>query len=491
MTDTLKLKLESLPYTPGIYKFLDEKGNILYIGKAINLHSRVNSYFKQELYDRPRIRQMMPLVADIKIQETNNEIEALILESALVKETQPTFNSVLKDDKSYAWIYITTKEKFPTVKIVRSIKKGDFKKGRMFGPYPSGYTVKRVYTYLRKIYPFCTCKNKDCKSSLNFHIGLCPGPYAGAITQEKYRENIDNIIRFLNGKQVNHIKRLEKEMEIYSKKEDFEKAAQLRDRVKDLRYIGESIDFTYYDDTLSYRNRREKAREKSFGYLELELGIKGLKRIECYDISNMQGKHAYGSMVVAQDGEIKRSDYRIFKIKGKDTPDDFAMLKEVLQRRFSNMGKNTDSSLTKRPDIVLIDGGVGQMSSVMDSIPNGVLLMGISKGKHLKRVGKRKIDEYWISRDGEIYQIEISSPEILTDLRNEAHRFAISHYRKQSVKESKRSVLDSIVGVGEKRKKALIKSFGSIDTLKKAPLEDIVNVVKDRNVAKRVKESVT
>ncbi len=491
MTDTLKLKLESLPYTPGIYKFLDEKGNILYIGKAINLHSRVNSYFKQELYDRPRIRQMMPLVADIKIQETNNEIEALILESALVKETQPTFNSVLKDDKSYAWIYITTKEKFPTVKIVRSIKKGDFKKGRMFGPYPSGYTVKRVYTYLRKIYPFCTCKNKDCKSSLNFHIGLCPGPYAGAITQEKYRENIDNIIRFLNGKQVNHIKRLEKEMEMYSKKEDFEKAGQLRDRVKDLKYIGESIDFTYYDDTLSYKNRREKAREKSFGYLELELGVKGLKRIECYDISNMQGKHAYGSMVVAQDGEIKRSDYRIFKIKGKDTPDDFAMLKEVLQRRFSNMGKNTDSSLTKRPDIVLIDGGVGQMSSVMDSIPNGVLLMGISKGKHLKRVGKRKIDEYWISRDGEIYQIEISSPEILTDLRNEAHRFAISHYRKQSMKESKRSVLDSIVGVGEKRKKALIKSFGSIDTLKKAPLEDIVNVVKDRNVAKRVKESVT
>ncbi len=491
MIDTLKLKLESLPNTPGIYKFLDKKGTVLYVGKAINLHSRVNSYFKQQLYDRPRIMQMMPLVADIKIQETNNEIEALILESALVKELQPEFNSVLKDDKSYAWIYITTKEKFPTVKIVRSFKKGDFKKGRMFGPYPSGYTVKRVYTYLRKIYPFCTCKNKDCKSSLNYHIGLCPGPYAGAITQEEYRENIDNIIRFLNGKQVNHIKRLEKEMNEYSKKEEFEKASQLRDRVKDLKYIGESIDFTYYDDTLSYKNRREKAREKSFGYLELELGIKGLKRIECYDISNMQGKHAYGSMVVAQEGEIKRSDYRIFKIKSKDTPDDFAMLKEVLERRFSNMSKNTDSSLTKRPDIILIDGGVGQLSSVMDSIPKDILLMGISKGKHLKRAGKRKIDEYWILRDGEIYQIEINSPEILIDLRNEAHRFAISHYRKQSIKESKKSVLDSIAGVGEKRKKALMKNFGSIDALKKASLEDITNIVKDRNVAKRVKDSIT
>jgi excinuclease ABC subunit C len=280
-------------------------------------------------------------------------------------------------------------------------------------------------------------------------------------------------------------------MNEYSKKEEFEKASQLRDRVKDLKYIGESIDFTYYDDTLSYKNRREKAREKSFGYLELELGIKGLKRIECYDISNMQGKHAYGSMVVAQEGEIKRSDYRIFKIKGKDTPDDFAMLKEVLERRFSNMSKNTDSSLTKRPDIILIDGGVGQLSSVMDSIPKDILLMGISKGKHLKRAGKRKIDEYWILRDGEIYQIEINSPEILIDLRNEAHRFAISHYRKQSIKESKKSVLDSIAGVGEKRKKALMKNFGSIDALKKASLEDITNIVKDRNVAKRVKDSIT
>lgn len=491
MEESIKLKLESLPNTPGIYKFLDEKGSILYIGKAINLHSRVYSYFKQELYDRPRIKQMMPLVADIEIQETNNEIEALILESALVKEIQPPFNSDLKDDKSYAWIYITTKEKFPTVKIVRSIKKGDFKKGRMFGPYPSGYTVKRVYTYLRKIYPFCTCKNKDCKSSLNYHIGLCPGPYAGAITQEEYMENINNIIKFLNGKQVNHIKRLEKEMKIYSKSEDFEKAVQLRDRIKDLKYIGESIDFTYYDDTLTYKNRREKAREKSFGYLELELGIKKLKRIECYDISNMQGKHAYGSMVVAQDGEIKRSDYRIFKIRGKDTPDDFAMLKEVLQRRFTNLNKDTDSSLTQRPDIILIDGGVGQISSVMDSVPKDILLMGISKGKHLKRAGGSKIDEYWILRDGNIYQIEISSPEILIDLRNEAHRFAISHYRKQSIKESKRSILDSVVGIGEKRKKALMKNFGTIDAIKKATLEDILKVVKDSNVAKRIKESIT
>ena len=155
------------------------------------------------------------------------------------------------------------------------------------------------------------------------------------------------------------------------------------------------------------------------------------------------------------------------------------------------MSKNTDSSLTKRPDIVLIDGGVGQISSVADSMPKDILLMGISKGKHLKRAGGSKIDEYWILRDAQIYQIEINSPEILIDLRNEAHRFAISHYRKQSIKESKRSILDSIVGVGEKRKKALMKNFGSIDAIKKASLEDIVNIVKDRNVAKRIKESVT
>jgi len=491
MNEKIRIKLEALPSTVGIYKFLDSDKKILYVGKALNLKSRISSYFRDSLVDRPKILPMIPLIDDIVIQEANNEIEALILESALVKELQPRFNSDLRDDKSYAWIYISTKEEFPTIKVVRSIRKGEYKRGRMFGPYPSGYTIKRVYRYLRRIYPFCICKNKGCKSSLDFHIGLCPGPYVNAISKEEYRKNINNIIKFLNGRQSNHIKRLEREMKLYSRNQEFEKAGQLRDRINDLRYVGESIGFTYYDDVFSYQSKREKSRKASFLSLELELGIKRIKRIECYDISNMQGKNAYGSMVVAVEGELKRSDYRIFKIKGKDTPDDPGMLREVLSRRFTKINKDIDSSLSSRPEVVLIDGAYSQISTVKKSIPNGIFVMGISKGKHIKRKGGQKTDEFWILKGNEILQANIQNPEILIDLRNEAHRFAISYYRRKSIKELKKSFLDSIPGVGEKRKKGLKDVFGSIQELKKASLEEIIKVVKSEKIAKNIKDSLS
>lgn len=482
MNNKLLEKLNTLPDLPGVYKFLNNKSEILYVGKALNLKKRVTSYFQSDISQRPRIVQMMPLVWDFEVIETNNEIEALILESALVKKHKPYFNTQLKDDKSYAWIYINSKDDIPTVKIVRTIKKGEYSRGKLFGPYPSGLSVKRVYTYLRKLYPFCTCKNKDCSSSLYFHIGLCPGPYAGAITKKEYRKNINSIIRFLSGKQQNHIKRLEREMKIYSKQQDYEKATQLRDRINDLKYIGQDIDFTYYDDTESYESRRSKARKSSFNSLSIELGIPKLERIECYDISNIQGKHAYGSMVVAIEGKLERSEYRIFKIKGLDTPNDFKMLEEVLERRFKHK--------ENLPQLVLIDGGKGQLNSVKDVIPKNIFLMGISKGRYLKRKGKSLLDEYWIFNGKEILRVDIESPEILIDLRNEAHRFAISHFRKESIKQSKSSKLDSIEGIGEKRRKGLIKTFGDIEGIKKATDEEIYKVVKNKEVIKRIRTTL-
>ncbi len=478
MNNKLELKLNTLPSVSGIYKFLDKDGNILYIGKALNLNKRVLSYFKNESIKRPRIKLMMPLVKDFEVIETNNEIEALILESALIKKYQPPYNTDLKDDKSYAWIYITTKDEFPTVMIVRSLKKGEYTDGRLFGPYPSGYAIKRVYSYLRKLYPFCTCKNHDCKSSLYYHIGLCPGPYVGDISIDEYRDNINNIIKFLSGKQQNHIKRLEREMRMYSDNQDYEKASALRDRIKDLKYIGQDIDYTYFDQEQSYESKRAISRKSSFEYLKLELGIKNLHRIECYDISNLQGKNAYGSMVVAIDGKIDRSKYRIFRIKGLSTLNDYLMLREVLVRRFRDK--------EDLPEFILIDGGKGQLSSVRDVVPRNILLMGISKGKHLKRRGESTIDEYWISINSEILRIEVLSPEILIDLRNEAHRFAISYYRRRSIKESKNSVLDKIEGVGDKRKRELMKSFGSIEMIKSAKYEDIYKVIRNEKVTQRL-----
>jgi excinuclease ABC subunit C len=488
MNEIVENKLESLPQVPGVYKFLDIKGEILYIGKALNLRARVNSYFRSDIYDRPRIRQMMPKVEDVQIIETNNEIEALVLESALIKKHKPKYNSDLKDDKSYAWIYVSTKEDFPTVKIVRTLTKDEYKKGKLFGPYPSGLAVKRVFTYLRKLYPFCTtCDPTEERPSLYYYLGLCPGPYHGHISKDEYRENINEIVKFLNGRKKGQIKEMEKRMKSYSKEKKYEKAAELRDRINDLKYLGQDIEYNYHKEPSNYKSKRALSRNLSFEELEMELDIDNLKRIECYDISNIQGKHAYGSMVVAESGAIERSQYRIFKIKGKDTPDDPGMLKEVLQRRIKHIGNKKDESLGTKPDIILIDGGKSQLSVVKEYLPEDIIVMGISKGKYLKRAGSRQRDEFWIVRDGEIYKIDIENPALLIDLRDEAHRFAITHYRKRAIKEGKRSKLESIPGVGDKRRKELLKEFKDIKSIKKASVEEINEVIKNRNVSERIK----
>ena len=488
MNQILENKLESLPQVPGVYKFLDKNGKILYIGKALNLRSRVNSYFRSDIYDRPRIRQMMPLVYDLKITETNNEIEALVLESALIKKFKPKYNSDLKDDKSYAWIYVSTKDDFPTVKIVRTLNSKEYKRGKLFGPYPSGIAVKRVFTYLRKLYPFCTsCNPRDSKPSLYYYLGLCPGPYHGYISKEDYRKNINEIVKFLSGRKKGQIKEMEREMKIYSKERNYEKAAELRDRINDLKYLGEDIEFNYYKDASSYKSKRSISRGESFKELEMELDIDNLKRIECYDISNMQGKNAYGSMVVSIDGNLSRSQYRIFKIRGKDTPDDPAMLREVLERRISNINKNSDESLNSKPDIILIDGGKSQLGVIKKFVPKDIIVMGISKGKHLKRAGLKKRDEFWIVRDGDVYRIDIENPSLLIDLRDEAHRFAITHYRKRAIKNGKKSLLENIPGVGDKRRKELLKQFKDIKSIREASIEEIDAVIKNRKVSKEIK----
>nr|HVX92959.1 UvrB/UvrC motif-containing protein [Candidatus Dojkabacteria bacterium] len=234
MNQSLQEKISLLPLKPGVYKFYDNSHKLLYIGKAHSLKSRVSSYFSSDHEDRPRIIGMIPLIADVEVTQTDNDIEALVLESALIKKFLPKFNSDLKDDKSYAWLYITTRDKYPTVKIVRTLNKKEFTRGQLFGPYPSGTAIKRVFNYLRKLYPFCTAKDptKPCFYS---RIGLCPGP---DVSPEQYRKNIDGIIKFLKGNNKNHIKELEKKMVEYSAKQEYEKAGELRDKINDLKYLG-------------------------------------------------------------------------------------------------------------------------------------------------------------------------------------------------------------------------------------------------------------
>jgi excinuclease ABC subunit C len=480
MNEAIQRKLEVLPHKPGVYRFLDAQGTILYIGKAINLYNRVRSYFNSDLYDRPRIKQMMPLVVDLEVIETNNEIESLVLESALIKKYNPLYNSDLKDDKSYAWIYISTNDKFPTVKIVRTLNEKEYMNGELFGPYPSGLATKRIFTYLRKLYPFCNCCKENSKESLYYSLGLCPGPYQGHISENEYRKNINEIIKFLRGRKKGQIQQLEKEMRGYSAEKQYEKAAKLRDRINDLKYLGEKIEFTYFDTEEDYKTRRKNTLKKNFDGLRTELGIEKLNRIECYDISNIQGKEAYGSMVVAQEGEIKRSEYRIFKIKSMDTPNDPAMLTEVLTRRFANKEFNI------LPNIVLIDGGKSQLGVVKRAIPEGIFILGISKGKRHKRKGGRLLDEFWGMYEDDIQQLDIQNKNILIDLRDEAHRFAILHHRKARSKDSQVSQLDAIPGIGKTRRKLLMTTFGSIENMKQRSFTQLLEVLGNKKVVEEL-----
>jgi len=486
-----------IPQSFGIYKFLSKEGITLYIGKAKNLHSRVNSYFLDKHQDRPHIIALIPQIAAIQYIETDNEIEALVLESALIHKSQPKYNIEKKDDKTYGWIYISTREEIPIVKIVRSIDIVDSKKGRLFGPYPSGRATRQIFDYIRKLYPFCTTKNSKNKRACKLYIdiGLCPGPHHGLISKDNYRKNINEIIKFLTGNKKRHVNALSKKMKIYAKEERFEQAAILRDKINDLKYLATPISVNHLTSESEYLDIKQEARLKDLKSIAQNLNIELPIRIECYDISNIQGKYAYGSMVVAINGILQPNQYRIFKIKNKDTPDDFGMLDEVLKRRLLHLSNtnstseiinSTKESLNCKPDMILIDGGKGQLGAVRNTLQQDIDLVGISKGKALKRKGLRKQDQFWVQRGPLTLGVKISKPKILIELRDESHRFAIRHHRKARQQAGVKSLLDDIKGIGSVRKKALKTKFGTVADMRKATINELEEVLHNKKVSKKV-----
>jgi excinuclease ABC subunit C len=393
---------KKIPDSPGVYLMKNKAGELLYIGKAGNLRRRVSSYFLRP-HDS-RIQKLVSEIAKIDFKKTDTALEALILESALIKKYQPPYNIREKDDKSFLYMEIT-REKFPRVLLIRGKEKDALKSRRLYGPFTSASSIREALRILRKIFPYSTHQlpitsyRLPARPCFDYQIGLCPGTCVDAISKEEYRKIIKNLILFFEGGKKKVIRNFTKEMLLASKALKFEKAAELRGRIFALRHI-QDIAF------ISENAVRDPSIKK----------IPAL-RIEGYDISNISGTSAVGSMVVFIGGKPDKNEYRKFRIRSLREPNDVGMLQEVLRRRFKH-GKNGRGWAL--PHLILVDGGRGQVhgaTSVLKTAGLTIPIVGIAKGP------TRKKNEFV----GAIpFRIK---PEILIRVRDEAHRFAIRYHQ--------------------------------------------------------------
>jgi len=404
---TVKYKIANFPKSPGVYEFRDKQREILYIGKATSLKDRVGSYFLKNAHlDRPNIEPMMAQIADIKIHETDSVLEALILEANLIKKHQPKYNVMLKDDKSFGY-FVITREEFPRVLTVFKTQLGKYQAKRIYGPYMSKHQMETVLKLIRKIFPFHSIKAKTEKGCLDFQIGRCPGPYVGAISRVDYLKNIHGIEMILQGKKKGLLTELKKQMREYSKKSEFEKAAEARNRMFALEHI---------------RDVALISKDMAGGSTSIR-EVEPPSRIEAYDISNIGGDYATGSMVVFAGARPDKSQYRKFKIMTVTGIDDVGMMREMLRRRFQN-----DWPL---PDLIFVDGGKGHLNmaeNVVAEFGHDVPVVGVAKGST-----RKKVDMYH-GKEALIFQNIISDEKLVERIRDEAHRFAIGYHKKLRLK---------------------------------------------------------
>jgi len=409
---SLKSKISKFSRSPGVYEFLDKQGKILYIGKATSLRDRVGSYFLKNAHlDRPNISPMIGQIAKVKIHETDSVLEALILESNLIKKHQPKYNAMAKDDKSFGY-FVITKEEFPRIVILWKTELGKVPAKKIYGPYLSKHQMNVALKIIRKIFPFHSNKQPTEKGCLDFQIGRCPGPHAGAISRADYLKNIRNIELILKGEKKRLVSTLKKEMKEYAKKDEFEKAAEARNRVFALEHIRDVALITSDESFHLPDSKFQKMR------------------IEGYDISNIGGDYAVGSMVVFEDGKADKNEYRKFKIKTVKGIDDVGMMREVLCRRFKNSWP--------KPNLILLDGGKGHLN-MAQGILNGMKLeipaVAVAKGPTRKKLDifQSKFLLTYLGRNEEIrkrYNAVLSDDRLIERIRNEAHRFAISYHKK-------------------------------------------------------------
>ena len=612
MTPSLQTTLTKLPDRPGVYLMKDARGRVLYVGKAQSLRSRVRQYWQQGRGGVAplRIEGAIDRVADVEYTMTDTVSEALLLEGTLIKRFQPRFNVRLKDDKSYPFIKITMADDFPRIERTRKLPQDG---SRYFGPYASASSVDEAMNLIRRLFPFrtCTIDIRDGvralpRPCLLYHIKRCQGPCIQAISREDYRRDIDQVILFLEGRQEQVARALRGEMAIASERQDYERAAALRDKVKAVERTMESQKMAAFarvdQDVLGFardggeaavqlfairggktvgrdvfllenlgdepeeeaisafvkqyyatagsvpprvlvpqtlpdaaelvsllevrRGRRvaltvpqrgegremmelaarnagetlarEQARwladqGKTLAALEELAEALGIAapplRIECYDISTIQGTNTVGSMVVFEEGRPRSGEYRRFRIRTVQGTDDFASHREVLRRRFRRALSGEEGSAEelrwRLPDLVVIDGGLGQANAargVLDELGmTEIPVVGLAKER----------EELFHPGNGVPVVLPATSQALylVQRLRDEAHRFAVTYHRKLRAKAQVRSVFDDLPGVGPARKRALLRVFGSARQMRTATLEDIASVPGiSRALAERIRD---
>jgi len=441
-----------LPEQPGVYRFQDATGRILYVGKAANLRQRVGSYFHGADRLSPRMVRLMQRVVDVEVTTTAAEAEALILESQLIKRHQPRYNVAFRDDKTYPLLKLTA-EPFPRLVVTRRRKDDG---ARYFGPYADAGLVRQALQFFRRVFPLRTCRTFPSSPCLEYHLGQCLAPCVGYIPAAAYQRIVADLVAFLEGKREGLLRDLARRMKRAAADQRFEEAARVRDQIEALTSV-------------------IVAKEKSAlaGPLEQLQAVLKLptvpRRIEAVDISNIHGTHAVGSLVTFVDGRPYKAHYRRFKIKTVRGIDDYQMMREVIQRRYTG----SLSEVLPWPDLILVDGGKGQLQAVLAELA--------ALGRSIPTIGLAKQEEHIFvpDRRGPIVLLPTSPVlHLVQRLRDEAHRVAIGYHRRLRQRPVTASALDRIRGIGPKRKQALLSQFGSVATLRHAPPGEVARVAK-------------
>lgn len=468
LPEKVEIKLRDIPDKPGCYLMRDKQGRIIYVGKAVSLRKRVQSYFRDATRRRGdlKLRGLVKSVYDLDYIVVGNEAEALLTEGRLIKEFKPYYNIMFKDDKRFIMLSVDMKEPYPRFKTCR-IQKND---GALyFGPYVSSSAVKAVLDFIEKKFGLRKCQPRmpdeiTHKHCINDIVRFCSAPCVGKVSAEQYMERVEEACAFLRGERSKYVSELRAEMTAASDKREFERAASIRD-------------IMFMIDTVIRQNGRVaqtpamKVEDGKQGVQALGVVVglgDNLHSIEAYDISNISGTYAVASMVSSMDGIARKNRYRRFRIKTIEGSDDPGMMAEVIRRRFARLLKEK----TAMPDLVLVDGGITQMRAARAELDK----LGIGRVR-VAGLAKRFEELYVQDQDRPVRLDKDSSAlKVLQRLRDEAHRFALSYHHRLRNRTIKDSLLDDIPGIGPERKRILLERFGSVKRLMKASEDEIAKV---------------